>query len=463
MNSRSTCCNLQQTKQTIYISMQQSEVFFNLKRSENPMNAMHRNVFSSSRRKLRTTTQRGSPPIKVPCKSSAIRSILISSLVISVTVTILGARYVANNMESSSSKSVSLGASKQSLVRKSPSTSTSSSLRLQDFQKIAMDLVRLLPAETLKQLQEKDPFGTRSFEKQLEEAETAKGRVLTLDEIVQLFPCPLNNRITLPDRRNHTKALAFRNQEPGYFLFFQHLRKAGGTHFCSLAETNLPKEAIPIYYCMPDYHWSRPDGKFMQCAGCLSHWTNEEITRNIGKHRIAGNEWDKFEPERHFELQASFATSFRRPLDRALSQFRFECVENRGCEFTDIGKWWKHRTGLTNVYTWTFSKTRRIPRISFDAQYAQDRAEAVESAIDVISQFNLVLSMEWLAYAGLLLQRILGFHNTSAITQRVRPHITQAKRKDNQENNALGAAGIAKASWIPKDYLTPEQVRFVRR
>ena len=367
------------------------------------------------------------------------------------------------NMQSMSSKPAGLDGFQQSpqLLRKNQPAAVSAitSMRFHDFQKLAMDLARLSPAETLKQLEEKDPFGTRTFEQRLLDAETTKGRILTLDELQELFPCPLDHRITLPDQRNHTKARAFRNQEPGTFLFFQHLRKAGGTHFCSLAEHNFPKAAIPSYYCMPDYHWHRADGKPVTCAGCLEQWTNEEITANMGLHRIAGNEWDKLDPDRHFALPATFATSFRRPLDRALSQFRFECVEGRGCQFKDIGRWWKHRNDLTNVYMWTFSKTRRIPRISYDAKFAQERAEAMESAINSVAQFNLVLSMEWLAYAGTPIKEILGFQDTSDVTKRVRPHITQAKRKDNQEHNVLGAAGIAKASWTPKDYLTIEQVR----
>ena len=51
---------------------------------------------------------------------------------------------------------------------------------------------------------------------------------------------------------------------------------------------------------------------------------------------------------------------------------------------------------------------------------------------------------------------VLGFKNTETLTERVRPHINQAKRKDGQEHNNMGAAGIAKASWTPEKYLPPE-------
>ena len=116
------------------------------------------------------------------------------------------------------------------------------------FTRIAQDLASFPPEKTLKELELRDPFGTRTFDSQLLEQETSLGRALTLSEIRQLFPCPsIDQRITLPDVRVEQKARDFREGKKGTFLFFQHLRKAGGTNFCSLAETNLPKEARPRY------------------------------------------------------------------------------------------------------------------------------------------------------------------------------------------------------------------------
>lgn len=79
--------------------------------------------------------------------------------------------------------------------------------------------------------------------------------------------------------------------------------------------------------------------------------------------------------------------------------------------------------------------------------------------MDTVAQFHLVLVMEWLAYAPSLVREVLGFVDTSALTERVRPHITQYERNDGQEKNQLGAAGIGKASWLPKDYLTTQQYK----
>ena len=133
-------------------------------------------------------------------------------------------------------------------------TSTKSNGGYADWREVAVQLAKLMPEQVLQTLNEDDPFGTRTFAKALNDAETAKGgRNLDISELQRLWPCPANDkRISLPERRDQAKAARFR-QGKG-FLFFQHLRKAGGTHFCSLAQQNLPKQAIPKYYCMPDYH-----------------------------------------------------------------------------------------------------------------------------------------------------------------------------------------------------------------
>ena len=96
------------------------------------------------------------------------------------------------------------------------------------FLKVAQDLSALNPDETLSRLERDDPFGTQAFDKQLLEHETTLGRVLSIDEIQEIFPCPSNEeRITLPDYRVEQKAREFRDGKRGTFLFFQHLRKAG--------------------------------------------------------------------------------------------------------------------------------------------------------------------------------------------------------------------------------------------
>jgi hypothetical protein len=198
-----------------------------------------------------------------------------------------------------------------------------------DWRELAVSLAALAPSKILSTLEEQDPFGVRRFEDKLLQAESEKQAFLSLEELQTLFECPTTERITLPDQRNSERGRQFRNGTSNVFLFFQHLRKAGGTNFCSLAEENLPKSQVPPYYCMPDIKWERKNGR--ECGGCFSSFTNDEIATKMqaAGFRILGNEWDPFDASRFFELPAIYATSFRKPLDRALSQFRFECIENR--------------------------------------------------------------------------------------------------------------------------------------
>jgi hypothetical protein len=216
---------------------------------------------------------------------------------------------------------------------------------------------------------------------------------------------------------------------------------------------------------MSDWDWFR-DERNQTMAGYLHHWTNVEIMERMkaSGHRVTGNEWDNFDREHFFGMStAIFATSFRRPLDRALSQFRFECVEDRSCHETDVGKWWKERRDLYNVYTVTFADIHRYGMVAVyegnTVEHEERRSQIIADALDTVAKFHLVLSMEWLAYADPQVKDILGFKNTRFLTERVRPHIAQAKRQDGQEVNKLGAAGIAKASWAPEEYLTAEQYK----
>jgi hypothetical protein len=115
-----------------------------------------------------------------------------------------------------------------------PQTSTTAAGGYKRFFNIAQELAALEPTDTLDRLEREDPFGTRQFDQQLLQQETELGRVLTIQEIQQLFPCPIKNeeRITLPDARVEQKARDFRDGKKGTFLFFQHLRKVCGVVLC---------------------------------------------------------------------------------------------------------------------------------------------------------------------------------------------------------------------------------------
>jgi hypothetical protein len=216
---------------------------------------------------------------------------------------------------------------------------------------------------------------------------------------------------------------------------------------------------------MPDYYWhhhyenndneeddtnKRHHRSNNGCAGCLHRWSNTEIIQHM-KHdayRIAGNEWDSFDPTRHLQLPAVFVTSFRKPLHRAVSQFRFECMESRGCHETHIESWWQQRRDLYNVYTWTFSDIPRQGRLvtSTNPVDIQTRANAVGIALDVLVQFHVILILEYLPLAAPMVEQVLGFTDTSVLTHPVRPHNTKLQRQDSLD---------------PQDFLTPTQYRIM--
>ncbi len=175
------------------------------------------------------------------------------------------------------------------------------------------------------------------------------------------FACPSpEERLTQPDLRRMEIAAQFR--EGKGFVFFQHLRKAGGTGFCDLAQRSMPGKTPP-YFCMPD------------SRGTLATppWnTTWLLDRMAAKgFRIAANEWDAFprskfamavrgvgfsflklaylythqlqcnshrqfltpithpHPPHHNHQNAVFATVMRDPTDRWYSQYRFEHAEHR--------------------------------------------------------------------------------------------------------------------------------------
>jgi len=230
----------------------------------------------------------------------------------------------------------------------------------------------------------------------------------------------------------------------------------------------MDQSTTPPYYCMPDMGWS--GGKN---AGYLHHYKNSEIEKNMleGGWRIAGNEWDNFRlkgdtltddddiiNESHLDLSAVFATSFRTPMDRAVSQFRFECIEDRGCTTKNVSDWWMLRQDLRNIYITTFADQKLLGHskmyLGESRKDVEKRKNIMKIALNTVSQFNLVLVMEWLAYSSPLINSILGFNNTSTVTKRVRPHaIGSKKRDDGHKENKLGAAGIDSSRWVPEVYL----------
>ncbi|CAM9890825.1 unnamed protein product, partial [Laminaria digitata] len=119
------------------------------------------------------------------------------------------------------------------------------------------------------------------------------------------FQCPQSEaaRFSSPDVRNHENEEAFK--EGNGFIYYQHLRKAGGTGFCEMAGSrNMEHSEVPRYHCMPDNRGGM----------ATPPWSNGGYLLEQMKahsYRITANEWDAF-PSEHLNLPgAVFGTTFR--------------------------------------------------------------------------------------------------------------------------------------------------------
>ncbi|CAM9474717.1 unnamed protein product [Ectocarpus fasciculatus] len=233
------------------------------------------------------------------------------------------------------------------------------------------------------------------------------------------FECPDReaDRFSLPDLRDHDKEEAFKAGQG--FIYYQHLRKAGGTAFCDMASRNMLATELPWYFCMADGRGST----------ATPPWSDKDFfLETMQKHgyRLTSNEWDVF-PIEHLALQgAIFATTLRHPVDRWYSQYRFEHLERRdgsrpGSELLPFDLWYKkiRRDEMgNNPYIKTFcgrstQQDDTSPEgVDGDGRpnYARDlwwsyhkfsswgdqiAWEDLKSAMNVLRRFNLVLVLEF--------------------------------------------------------------------
>eukprot|EP01036_Dinobryon_divergens_P026949 gene26950-35648_t len=255
-----------------------------------------------------------------------------------------------------------------------------------------------------------------------------------------MFSCPdeSRNRIDFPIIYTAKAMEDFRAQMPNSFIFYQHLRKAGGTAFCSAAQQNLEHQAVPPYYCMPDNRGSL----------ATPPWNSAEfLLRNIREkgYRIVANEWDAFY-ESFFDLPgAVFATTFRHPIDRWYSQYRFEHLEHRdgsspGSPRTPMLPWYNNQKGWTmgmNYYVTTFigdadfpaptSRTGDFYWTYHKFQHKKIDFPTFDKAVQNLRKFHLVLITEWLERSAPVMNAGLGWRDAP---KQVLPHEVQAPRKN---------------------------------
>ena len=252
------------------------------------------------------------------------------------------------------------------------------------------------------------------------------------------FECPNqkeNEAVDYPSLASKSSIDNFKAGNTDSFIFYQHLRKAGGTGFCDLASRNLPKRTVPSYYCMPDNR------------GSLSSppWSNPEYLLNNIKqnnYRIVANEWDVFHEDQTLLPNVVLATTIRHPIDRWYSQYRFEHLEHRDGSKQDASrlsmiKWYNNEkmyTMGTNYYIKTFIGLPDLnpPRNLGDFYWSYHKYQKMSITWDLFQQsltnfrkFHVILVTELLDSSPNYIRDLLGW---TSPPKKVLPHETQAIR-----------------------------------
>lgn len=273
------------------------------------------------------------------------------------------------------------------------------------------------------------------------------------------FECPADAyKLDFPSLINETRSQLFREKDASSWIFYQHMRKAGGTGFCELVKSNVPRKQIPPYYCMPDNRGSLATSPWNDPSYLLQRMSEKS-------YKVASNEWDVLPTNTLPKLHgAVFVSTFRHPVDRWYSQYRFEHLEHRdGSAPTAPRKsfitWYKnnHKGFMgSNYYIKTYvgdvhdgqPVTQPPPNPQFywtytyyyhrhhHHQYRELSADQeipitwgmFEDALKNVRQFHLILILEWMNSADGLLKSVLNWNQHAT---RVRPH-ESAKEKENR-------------------------------
>jgi hypothetical protein len=156
------------------------------------------------------------------------------------------------------------------------------------------------------------------------------------------------DRFPVPD--DDERINKFKDREDGYYVFFQHVRKSGGTAFCSLAQKSMEAEYTNPDYCKSNSQYSSKSSSMtgMSVSGFLDPWTGalatypycdqdffeKEILRS--GYRYVPNEANPFIDTFFDYSGAVFATMFRDPMERWYSQYRFDYLEERYLRKEDL-------------------------------------------------------------------------------------------------------------------------------
>jgi hypothetical protein len=125
------------------------------------------------------------------------------------------------------------------------------------------------------------------------------------------FDCSLPKEFSLKYNKNNTDA--FKKRKKDYYMFYQHIHKAGGTAFCIQAHHNLPD----LRHCSNEAlnHLGTPP------------WNKAEAIEKLGRSfPFISNEFDVFYSYFLEYPHATFATTLRDPVERWFSHYNYEHV-----------------------------------------------------------------------------------------------------------------------------------------
>ncbi|KAG5178646.1 hypothetical protein JKP88DRAFT_346923 [Tribonema minus] len=298
------------------------------------------------------------------------------------------------------------------------------------------------------------------------------------------FRCPPpGERVSEPDLRDLRVMEEFRGGRRDAFVYFQHMRKAGGTAFCDLAKRNMPTRQrnmstqqrnmqmrqVPKHYCMSDRRGALASPPWSERDYLLSQMRQKGF-------RITANEWDAL-PRSTLTLPgAVFVTMLRSPLDRWYSQYRFEHVEHRDGSPKNVTmpfeRWYpRYAAGSQghNYYVKAFTGEENPGAAALDTQ--RDKAgdplykkallwswrkfkdwghdvewDAFARAVDALRRFHLVLVTELMDGAGGPIEAALGWEQPPQLVRPHEKHLVRPHEKHVSLPSGL-LASLAAPAW----------------
>eukprot|EP00588_Corethron_pennatum_P020259 CAMPEP_0194327154 /NCGR_PEP_ID=MMETSP0171-20130528/39840_1 /TAXON_ID=218684 /ORGANISM="Corethron pennatum, Strain L29A3" /LENGTH=453 /DNA_ID=CAMNT_0039087001 /DNA_START=10 /DNA_END=1368 /DNA_ORIENTATION=- len=263
-------------------------------------------------------------------------------------------------------------------------------------------------------------------------------------------------------------------------VYYEHLSKAGGTSFCKLAQSNMPRKEVPDYYCMPSER-----GKIDARIGS---WKVEKVKKYFQQQtkRLVSNEWEPFnldflalQPKSEADLSGGkdgdillmFVTSIRDPINRLLSAHKFwngrdlslelylEEKSRHASQWTIGSEDFLGNVGRFNFATWKFSGgTLPVNKKQFKAEKLLSKAKQrpgtvdfstpesdwqkpFETAVRTLARFDLAIPMELMSDNRRPLTDMLGWDNFEKV------HVVNMGVVQNSNAANVLPAGEFDALW----------------